>query len=310
MSNDIVVVNKSVVWPNGFCMSDNRIEDCLQRFISPTAYCIWRQYLRFWGGNKNKAYPSLAYLSKVTGISERTIRKVNRELVEKGYLKKTSGHSNKSNTYYYVEVSKILKRYESKLEKQEAEIDANPPISEIEIDSSKVQKLIDGVSDKEAVFVNIFLGQFKARYKDKFGIEYNEDENDVKSIISNFKGLMDNVERFINLIEIFFKPDEYLDTSDRSIYFFFRPKTIKALASKYLQTDVGRWDAQADKIWEEKLKPIATKETQIDAISRRRLYSNDRDWIKAHVKFGSANTARDVYVMSSLLKKLYSFRDT
>jgi len=306
MSNDIVVVNKAVSWPNGFCISDNRIEDCLQRFISPSAYCVYRQYLRFWGGDKKKAYPSLAYLSKVTGMSERTIRKVNKELVKKGFMKMTSGHSNKANTYLHIEISKILKLYEKKTESIDNEEELNPPISEVEVDSTKAQKLIDNLVDRDGVWTTLFLEKFKAKYKESFGIEYHEDENDVKAIVANIKDIWENDKRYFNLIEVYFKPDNYFDTSDRSIYFFFRPKTLNNLASKYLQTDIGRWDAQAEDVWNKQLKAIVNNKSIEDKIQ----YPNEGDWIKARVKFGSGNKARDAYVLSYLLEKLFKARDS
>jgi hypothetical protein len=152
----------------------------------------------------------------------------------------------------------------------------------------------------------MFLGVFKNEYKNYFGIEYNEDENDVKSIISNIKDIWENDKRYLKLVEIYFKPDNYLDTSDRSIYFFFRPKTLKMLASKYLQTDMGRWDAQAEEIWDKQLKPIANNKSLDDRIK----YPNEADWIKAKIKFGSANKNRDIYVLSYLVDKLFKARDS
>jgi hypothetical protein len=287
-------------------MSDNRIEDCLQRFISPSAYCIWRQYLRFWGGDKKKAYPSLAYLSRVTGLSERTIRKVNKELVKKGFMRMISGHSNKSNTYLHIEINKILKLYEKKTELIEIKEEADPPVSEIENESFIAQKFIDKLGDREATFVSMFLGIFKNEYKEYFGIEYNEDAGDVKAIIDNVKDICENDKRYIKLIEIYFKQDNYLDTSDRSIYFFFRPKTLKMLASKYLQTDMGRWDSQAEDIWTKQLKSIANNKSIEDKIK----YPNEADWIKSRVKFGGANKNRDTYVLSYLVDKLFKARDS
>src|SRR5208337_2439544 len=108
MSRSVFSTNDDVRFPRGFSVTDNRIQDELQRYLSPSAYCIWSQYLRFWGSDKKKAYPSLSYLSNVTGLAERTIRKCNVELVNKKFLKKKSGSSNSSNVYYYVPIEEIL----------------------------------------------------------------------------------------------------------------------------------------------------------------------------------------------------------
>ena len=98
-----ITVNEETNFPCGFTISDNRVEMYLQRKISPTAYIVLRQYIRFWGSDKKICYPSLEYLSELTNLSEKTIRKANKELLKKKFLlhiEKGNDYKKKANIYY------------------------------------------------------------------------------------------------------------------------------------------------------------------------------------------------------------------
>src|SRR6056297_2633843 len=111
MSKGVINVNEQCSFPNGYTITDNRIEDFLQKLLSPSAYVVWRQYLRFWGGDKSSAYPSLAYLSERTGMSEKTIRRCNKELVEKGFMTYIPGNSKRANQYYYISIENLMSKF-------------------------------------------------------------------------------------------------------------------------------------------------------------------------------------------------------
>lgn len=286
MSRSVFSTSESVNWPRGFTVLDNRIQDELQRYLSASAFCIWSQYLRFWGGDKKKAYPSLSYLSNATGLSERTIRKCNRELVDKKFLKKKSGSSNSSNIYFYVSIEKILKYYADGTE-PEAEKES---VSEKPIDiPSLTSDMKDDVA--AALFINTFINWHNG--------EYVMSEKDKDALIES-SGELNSA-----LLDVFFKTkNNYIANSDHSIYFFFRPKTLQILKSEYLRSDTGRWSAQADRAWATLLPILGnpqTPEIEDEVIA-------DLDgFIKTYVKFSHGNSNRDVFVLNFLKQKIEAY---
>ena len=278
MSRSVFSTNDDVRFPRGFSVTDNRIQDELQRYLSPSAYCIWSQYLRFWGSDKKKAYPSLSYLSNVTGLAERTIRKCNVELVNKKFLKKKSGSSNSSNVYYYVPIEEILNFYadgtEPKAEKES--------VSEKPID---VSILTCDMNDKvaAALFINSFISWHNG--------EYVLSEKDTEALKENDQNLNPI------LLDTFFRAkNAYVANSDHSVYFFFRPKTQQILKAEYLKSDAGRWTAQAEKYWAN-IRHLVTSEVLNDL----------NTFIQTNVKFNRGNSTRDAFVYKYLEQKIEAF---
>jgi hypothetical protein len=295
MSNNNHVVNISGEhhFPRGFTISDNRIEDDLQKFLTPAEYVIWRQYLRFWGSNKRKAYPSLSYLKESTGLSEKTIRKCNKELKEKKFLTYVSGKSGKSNLYTYKPIEEIMKHYYGTTVVGREEKSERTPIYEAK-DIITIGDFLQSLNDQQAICVSVFLNHYLEKYKEILGYEYNLDKNDEKSIKKQITDLCSNIDRYVKLIDAFFtSKNSYIQKSDRSIYFFFTPKIKKILISEQSQTDQGRWDAQAEEIWN-KIK---------EDVSNRPNRSGIKDWLTSKIHFSGANKTRDEYVINCLIKK-------
>lgn len=248
-------------FPRGFTISDNRIEDCLQRHITPSAYVVWRQYLRYWGSDKKYAYPSLALLSEKTGLSEKTIRKVNQELVKKGYLVYRSGNSKRANSYYYVPIEDIIAKYEEvpanvgqegpQISGGEGEI--VPPIKQHNKEQKeKITKELKKVNAVDRSIVTAFLDEFHESYKDQYGISYPLEVRDIKATIENIDELKSRFDTYKNLLHHFMKSrSTYVEESDHSLFFFFRPKVIKTLMGEFSQTDMGRWIQQSQRIIQE-----------------------------------------------------------
>lgn len=284
----VVSVEGDIRFPRGFTISDNRIEDELQKFLSPSAYCIWRQYLRFWGSNKKRAYPSLSYLSEATGLAERTIRKCNKELIKKKFLKKKSGDSTKSNSYFYVPIEDIIRQ--CKVENIIVEEEHTELIREQPYNFDKVIHIID--KSECSSEIRSFIYNFCGSYVIKFGFDYTLEEDDAQALIKNVN-LVKEQPRIFYLIKLFFKTkNEYIDESDRSIYLFFRPKVLKALISEYANSDEGRWEAQAEKMWKEVGSDLIGKTAEeIETL------------VKAEIHFGSANKIRDEFVIKYLIDK-------
>lgn len=298
----VVNVDGEYNFPRGFTISDNRIEDMLQRHLAPGEYVVWRQYLRFWGSNKKKAYPSLAYLSNVTGMSEKTIRKCNKELRRKKFLTYISGGPGRSNLYTYRPIEKIIKYYYGSEDAKDVVVEEDHvPIREVERDDQKVRSIFDKLTDKESVFVASFLSSFKEGYDSRYGYVYEPDEKDAKVLVEKANDLTD-IEKYINLIKTFFTTkNSYIDKSDRSIYFFFRPTVIKALVSEYSDTDKGRWEAQAGRIW---------SEIEEKLVDNRPEYSEIESWIRENTHLGNANKRRDEHVVTILVKRVREYLES
>jgi hypothetical protein len=285
MSRSVYSVNDDVRFPRGFTIYDNRIQDELQRHLSASAFCIWSQYLRFWGGDKKKAYPSLSYLSAATSLSERTIRKCNKELVDKKFLKKKSGSSNSSNIYYYVSIEKILQYYTDGTE-PEAEKES---IIEKPIDVPSLIADVDG-QVAAALFINTFIGWHNG--------EYVLSEKDKEAIVENSTDLNPL------LLDLFFKTkNDWIASSDHSVYFFFRPKTQQILKSEYLKSDVGRWSAQAEREWAAIGPILQNPQTPASEL----LNLNIDNFIKTYVRFSHGNSNRDAFVYQYLEQKIKAY---
>ncbi len=292
---NLVNVDGDFSFPNGFTISDNRIEDCLQRHVSPAAYVVWRQYLRFWGGDKKIAYPSLSLLSERTGLSEKTIRKCNKELVCKGYLKYTSGNSSRANNYYYVSIEDLVKRYEiqeniknESTQNTKSEGDDFLPIKEHNKISSKITEQLSELRELDRSIAKAFLNEFQDVYKNQFGIAYPLETRDMKAIISNIEELRNQFTTYRSIISQYMKSkNKFIEESDHSIFFFFRPKVVKSIVSEFGQTDIGRWIMQAKKIIDE-------LQFEIDKMNEKdiEIYLNNK--IKNYLN--GANSQRDEFV--------------
>lgn len=296
----VVNVDGEYNFPRGFTISDNRIEDMLQRHLSPTEYVVWRQYLRFWGSNKKKAYPSLSYLSTVTGLSEKTIRKSNKELSRKKFLTYVSGCPGRSNLYTYQPIEKIIKYYYGSEDAKDVIVQDEPtPIREVDPGTTKVESIFDKLSNKDSIFVNAFIERFREDYKSRYGYDYELDDKDAKELVDRAAELT-NVDLYINLIDTFFKTrNSYIEKSDRSIYFFFRPTVMKAVISEYNDSDVGRWDAQAARLWE-KLEKELKNQTPKDI----------EEWVVENTHLGGANKKRDNHVIAILVKRVREYLES
>ena len=301
----VINVDGEYNFPRGFTISDNRIEDMLQRHLSPGEYVVWRQYLRFWGSNKKKAYPSLAYLSNVTGMSEKTIRKCNKELSRKKFLTYISGGPGRSNLYTYKPIQKIIKYYYGSEDAKNVVVEEHTvAIREVEPDSKKVNEVFDKLTDKESVFVNAFRCEFVKGYEERYSYAYELDEKDAKTLVGKANELID-IEKYTNLIKTFFTTkNSYIDKSDRSIYFFFRPTVIKSMVSEYNSTDKGRWEAQAEKMWNDIRWTL-----QDDALGKPE-YKDIEKWIRERIKLGGANKKRDEHVVAILVKRVREYLES
>jgi hypothetical protein len=295
--NHVSAVDGEYYFPRGYTLSDNRIEDDLQRHISPAAYVVWRQYLRFWGANKRRAYPSLAHLSKVTGLSEKTIRKCNRELKDKKFINYSSGKKGRANTYYYKSVDDIMNVYYGAHVSDDVKEEEKEPILEVNgALSDKVERTLDELTNKERVFADMFVESFKNWYKNKTGFRYELEPRDANAIVLSLGQITKDIDRCCKLAELFFTTrNSYINKSDRSIFFFFRPKIQKALIAEYSESDEGRWEAQAEKIWNEIRWTL-----QEDALGAPK---DIRKWVKDNTRLSGANKDRDEYVISYLVKK-------
>jgi hypothetical protein len=298
----VINIDGEYSFPRGFTISDNRVEDMLQRYLAPSEYAVWRQYLRFWGSNKKKAYPSLAYLSNVTGLSEKTIRKCNKELRKKKFLTYISGGPGRSNLYTYKSIEKIIKYYygneNAKNIKLEEEV---VPIREDNLDIKKIDETFKKLTDVESINVMMFISNFRDGYTERYGYPYELDEKDAKILVDKARDLFD-ADKYINLINAFFKTkNAYIEKSDRSIYFFFRPTVIKALISEYNESDKGRWEAQAEKLWNEIKPKLANDKPE---------YSKVEDWVRKNTRLGSANKRRDEHVVTILIKRVKEYLES
>ena len=303
-SKNVVTIDGDIRFPRGFTITDNRVEDELQQLLTPSAYCVWRQYLRFWGSDKKKAYPSLAYLSRVTGLSERTIRKVNVELVNKKFLRKNSGNSSKSNTYFFMSIDSIIKYHSSKIVVEPPEEEKSPPpIVQDEPLTDKAMDIINEVPAHRNHYILRFIAIFNHEYTNKFGIKYALDDNDAKALVEHVNDLADYPDKYEMLTKLFFQTkNAFILESDFSIYLFWRPKIMRLLISEYVKTDAGRWEAQAEKIW-------ATLKPMVAGPSGRLIFYNDaeaEEWIRSQVKFSGANMNRDRFVLNYILNRLSS----
>ena len=268
----VINVEESVHFPKGFTISDNRIEDCLQKFLTPSEYCIWRQYLRYWGSNKKVAYPSLSRLSEATGMSEKTIRKSNKSLVIKGFIKYRRGCSNRSNRYYYVSIERLINKYckDEDIKVYEYDSRKDPILDYAEDEDRAFEKQYNKLTELEKYFYTFW----KESYLFKMGINYFPSKKDMEAI----KSLkVDNEIEIDRLINIFFNSkNKYIQKSDMSIYFFSRPKTMQIIISEFNDTDRGRWLAQANKYYDKvkHLKDGPNIDKEIDNILGTKLGSN------------------------------------
>jgi len=291
----VINITGSCNFPRGFTITDNRIEDELQRFLTAAEYVIWRQYLRFWGSDKKKAYPSLSYLSKVTGLSEKTIRKCNKNLKDKKFINFYSGTFGRSNIYHYKPIEDIIKLHctkniQERLGESEEELEGQ--VAEVVgTRSNKVRQLLDEFGNKERVLVELFISTFESEYSNKFGFPYELDEKDINSLLLNTDIIVN--EKIYKLTEVFFKTkNQFINKSDRSIYFLFRPKIIKTLISEYNTSDEGRWEAQAERIWNEIFDRLKTEKPELLDL---------KEWLGK--KLSGGNKTRDEYILTLLTKK-------
>lgn len=305
MSKGVVNVNEACSFPNGYTMSDNRIEDHLQKLLSPSSYVIWRQYLRYWGGDKSTAYPSLSLLSEKTGLSEKTIRKCNKELREKGFMHYTQGNSNRSNQYHYVSIESLMvKFYGSELgpaKTGQASKPAGenvPPIKEQDNKiKNKITKLINDLSGENRVTAESFISMFKTYYKDKFGIAYGLEVSDIRSLAYNIEEVKDKFQLYAGITDRYFRTqNKYIEDSDYSMHFLFVDKVKKALISEYSQTDEGRWITQADKFIDVILKAASGK-TFSDT-------KEAKQFIRNEIKLSGASKKRDEFIVDYLVSEL------
>jgi len=299
MSKHVINIEGEYNFPRGFTISDNRIEDMLQRHLTSAEYVVWRQYLRFWGSNKKKAYPSLAYLSRVTGLSEKTIRKCNKELRKKKFLTYISGRPGRSNLYTYKSIEKIIKYYYGSEDAKNVEVEEEVvPIREDNLSTTKLEEIFNQLTDKESINVLLFISHFRDKYTEHYGYTYELDKKDAKVLVDKAIDLF-NVEKYLNLVDIFFKTkNAYIEKSDRSIYFFFRPTVLKTLIAEYNDTDKGRWEAQAEKIWS-KLLLILSED--------RPGYFDIKEWVLNRTKLSGANRKRDEHVVMILVKRVREY---
>ena len=309
MSKGVVNVNEACSFPNGYTMSDNRIEDHLQKLLSPSAYVIWRQYLRYWGGDKSTAYPSLSLLSEKTGLSEKTIRKCNKELRDKGFMHYTQGNANRSNQYHYVSIESLMvKFYGNELgpakvghqspQKSGTEGENIPPIKEQDNKTkNKITKLIGELSGDKRVTAESFINLFKTHYRDKFGMAYGLEVSDVRSLVYNVEEVKEKFQLYAGITEQYFKTqNKYVQDSDYSMHFLFVNKVKKALIAEYSQTDEGRWILQAEKLIDTILEAAASK-TFTDT-------KEAKQFIRDKVKLSGANKKRDEFIVDYLVSEL------
>lgn len=309
MSKGVVNVNEACSFPNGYTMSDNRIEDHLQKLLSPSSYVIWRQYLRYWGGDKSTAYPSLSLLSEKTGLSEKTIRKCNKELREKGFMRYTQGNANRSNQYHYVSIESLMVKYygnelgsakvgQLNLQKSDPEGENVPPIKEQDNKTkNKITKLISELSGDNRVTAESFISLFKTHYRDKFGVTYGLEASDVRSLIYNIEEVKDKFQLYAGITERYFKTqNKYVENSDYSMHFLFVSKVKKALIAEYTQTDEGRWILQADKLMD----------TVLEAASGKTFAGTKeaKQFIRDTIKLSGANKKRDEFIIDYLASEL------
>lgn len=294
----VINIDGEYNFPRGFTISDNRVEDMLQRYLTSSEYAIWRQYLRFWGSNKKKAYPSLAYLSNVTGLSEKTIRKCNKELRKKKFLTYISGGPGRSNLYTYRSIEKIIKYYYGNENAKNIKLEEVAPIREDSF--KKVNEIFEQLTDIESINVMMFISCFRDGYTERYGYPYELDEKDAKVLIDKAKDLSDK--KYLNLINPFFNTkNAYIEKSDRSVYFFFRPTILKTIISEYNESDKGRWEAQAEKLWNEiKLKLTDNKPE----------YSKIENWVRKNTRLGNANKKRDEHVIAILIRRTREYLES
>jgi hypothetical protein len=304
MSKGVINVNEQCSFPNGYTITDNRIEDYLQKLLSPSAYVIWRQYLRFWGGDKSSAYPSLATISNRTGLSEKTIRRCNKELVKIGFMTYIPGNSKRANQYYYVPIGDLMKRfYGTELpETDKTNADKQSFIKEKDSKTEdKIRKKLEELNDYDKASSLEFIRIFKDAYKDKMGIEYGLEYSDVNTLTSNIDDVSNNFILYTGLVHRMFKTDnKFIVNSDYSMHFLFVPKVKKALIAEYYQTNFGRWLAQADRKFE-KLKEEFDKEIKDKKITGE---EDIKTFVDKNIDFGSGNSERDKFVYDNIIEKL------
>jgi hypothetical protein len=298
----VINIDEGVNFPNGFCISDNRIEDYLQRLISAQSYVVWRQFLRFWGKNKTTAYPSLKTLSERTGLSEKTIRECVEELVDKCFITKDGGNSISSNRYNYIPIENILLNYYGTTDPRKKEKNR---IEDRRKKTTNVKKPLEKLNEKNRTFVEFLLFQFMEHYESKMGQNYDPDKKDIESLLNNVVKIRNQFDFLVELVGIFFKTrNKYIQESSYNLYFFLRPKTQNLLVAEYNQTDKGRWDSQARKIFE-KIKPEIKKLNKEEGwpfiLSDLNSIEN---WIRENVKFSGGNSDRDNHVFNYLVRAI------
>jgi hypothetical protein len=299
-SKPVVNINEAVHWPKGFTISDNRLEDYLQRFLTPAAYVIYRQYLRFWGSNKGKAYPSLSTLKERTGLSEKTIRKVNLELQKKGFIKYIRGGPNRSNQYHSVCMDKLLERYRIQIEEIEFEAEIGIPEQFVSVD--EIELNLDDLRPETRPFAQDFLIRFQKAFEEYKNFPYPLDAHDLKTLSKNASRLVTKNDDYIALIDIYFKSkNSYIQRSDYSIHFFFSPKIQKTLITEYGETPAARWQLQAEQSWKS-LRVVLEGQFE-DLKSDLEIIA----WVQKYTHLPGANKERDEFVVSYLVNKVKQY---
>jgi len=290
----IINIDENVSFPKGFTISDNRIEDYLQKFLKPSEYCVWRQYLRYWGGDKSVAYPSLSKVSEKTGLSEKTIRTANKELVKKGFLKYRSGCANRSNQYHYIPIEELIKKYYGSTTLADAKKDCIEPIEQYD----KIQKETFNLFNKISSEHKAFFTTFSKAYKEKMGMKYVPSKSDMKTLSTvNFKDTI--LDKMYALVRTFFNSrNSYIERCDYTLFFFLRPKTQQIIISEYNQTDEGMWTAQAEKHWDKIEKVMGT----VDWSSHEEMEIMIKELLGA--RLSGASKERDDFVVNYLIDKL------
>lgn len=304
MSKGVINVNEQCSFPNGYTITDNRIEDFLQKLLSPSAYVIWRQYLRFWGGDKSSAYPSLAYLSEKTGLSEKTIRRCNKELVRQGYMTYTPGNSKRANQYYYIPIDDLMLKFYGEVSLETKDKRPSPGIKEKDSKTEdKIRKRLEGLDDDSKATALEFIRVFKETYREKMGIEYGLEYSDVGTMIENIEDVKNNFRLYIGLVHRMFKTDnKFIVNSDYSMHFLFVPKVKKAMVSEYFQTNYGRWLAQVDR----KIEKLKDGFNELIENGMLKTEEDVERFVEKNVSFGGANPDRDKFVYDNIVSKFNS----
>jgi hypothetical protein len=298
--NDYLTINKEIQFPNGFTISDNRLEIYLSRFLSPAAYKVLRQYIRFWGSEKKICYPSLVYLNEVTGLSEKTIRKANQELLKKKFLKgieRGSDYKKKANIYFCNSIDTLMRVYYPDGVPKKYDLNSeDSEISSMIEEKLSVEKVYDYESDEYKKLSNFhkeIANKFIELYKVKNGgYSYVLDDNDLKAL----KLLKENNEEIFtmnDLLNVFFKTkNDKIRSSSYNLYFFLTQSVQRILINEYTSSNIGMWNSSVKKEFE-KIKTLL-KDIKDD--------SSIYKLIDSKVRFPGGSDDRDKYVRNKLFE--------